>query len=173
MAAPATPSAPADFDLFLPLRSAGAMQNPYPIYSLLRSVRPALAIPVEGYTGPGVWMLTRYTDANFVLRDGRFSADRLRAHIFRENFDRLPAFLRQQGSMLRSMLVMDPPDHTRVRRLVNKAFTPRRIAKLEGRIESIVNELLDAAEARGTLELMGDFAAPRIPPRRPLRRHAP
>ena len=156
----AAPAAPADFDLFLPLRSAGAMQSPYPVYSLLRSVRPVLALPVEGYTGPGIWMLTRYADVNTALRDARFSADRLRAHIFSENLDRLPAFLRQQGTMRRSMLVMDPPDHTRVRRLVSKAFTPRRIAKLEGRIESIVNELLDGAEARGTMELMSDFAAP-------------
>ncbi len=58
------------------------------------------------------------------------------------------------------MLVMDPPDHTRLRRLVNKAFTPRRIATLENRIEAIVHELLDAAEASGSLELMSDFAAP-------------
>ncbi len=118
--------APTEFDLFLPLRSAGAMQSPYPVYSLLRSVRPVLPIPVEGYSGPGIWMLTRYADVNSVLRDGRFSADRLRADLFRENFDRLPAFLRQQGRMRRSMLVMDPPDHTRLRGLVNKAFTPRR-----------------------------------------------
>jgi cytochrome P450 len=58
------------------------------------------------------------------------------------------------------MLVIDPPDHTRLRRLVSKAFTPHRIAKLEDRIKAVVGELLDAAEARGSLELMNDFAAP-------------
>jgi len=103
---------------------------------------------------------TRFADVNTVLRDARFSADRLRAHIFRENFDRTPVFLRQQAATSRSMLVMDPPDHTRLRRLVNKAFTHRRIAMRENRIESIVSELLDAAESRGSLELMSDFAAP-------------
>ena len=125
-----TPSEAAEFDLLLPLRSTGSLENPYPVYSLLRTVRPVMRVPVPGFEGPGVWLLTRYRDVHFVLRDARFSADRLRAPLVRQNLDRLPTFLRQSAQGLRSMLVMDPPDHTRVRKLVNKAFTPRRIAAL-------------------------------------------
>jgi pimeloyl-[acyl-carrier protein] synthase len=58
------------------------------------------------------------------------------------------------------MLTMDPPDHTRVRKLVNKAFTPKRIAALRGHIESIVRELADEAQAKGTFDLIHDVAEP-------------
>jgi cytochrome P450 len=58
------------------------------------------------------------------------------------------------------MLIMDPPDHTRVRKLVNKAFTPKRIAALRGHIEEIVRELADAALAKGRFDLIHDIAEP-------------
>jgi cytochrome P450 len=58
------------------------------------------------------------------------------------------------------MLVMDPPDHTRVRGLVNKAFTPRRVASLRQHIEGIVDELLGSVAGRGTLDVIADLAAP-------------
>ena len=58
------------------------------------------------------------------------------------------------------MLFRDPPDHTRLRSLVAKAFTPRRVETLAGRVEEIVDELLEPGLARGGMELMGDFAYP-------------
>ena len=149
-----------DFDLFLPLRSAGSLENPYPIYSVIRTVRPVLEVPVPNYTGPGMWMLTRYRDIHSVLRDPRFSVERLRAPLMRDNLDRMPEFLRQSATGMRSMLIMDPPDHTRVRKLVNKAFTPKRIAALRGHIEAIVRELADEAQAKGTFDLIHDVAEP-------------
>ncbi len=151
---------PGEFDLLLPLRSAGSLENPYPIYSVIRTVRPVLQVPVPNFDGPGVWLLTRHRDVHLALRDPRFSVERMRAPLIRENLDRLPEFLRQSAQGLRSMLVMDPPDHTRVRKLVNKAFTPRRIAALRGHIEEIVRGLADAAEAAGRLDLIHDFAEP-------------
>lgn len=150
----------ADFDLFLPLRSAGSLENPYPMYSVIRTVRPVLEVPVPNYSGPGVWMLTRYRDVHSVLRDPRFSVERLRAPLMRDNLDRMPEFLRQSATGMRSMLVMDPPDHTRVRKLVNKAFTPKRVAALRGHIEAIVRELADEAQAKGTFDLIHDVAEP-------------
>lgn len=147
-------------DLLAPLRSAGSLENPYPIYSLLRSVRPVLQIPLEDFDGPGSWLLTRYEDVHSVLRDARFSADRLRAPVVRENLDRLPPFLRQTGEGLRTMLVMDPPDHTRVRKLVNKAFTPRRMEKLREHVQSIVNDCLDEMALKGRCDLIHDLAEP-------------
>jgi cytochrome P450 len=156
----ATPDAGTEFDLLLPLRSAGSLENPYPIYQLLRTLRPVMQVPVPGFDGPGVWLLTRYRDVHFVLKDPRFSADRMRAPLVRENIDRLPPFIRQSAQGLRSLLIMDPPDHTRVRKLVNRAFTPKRIGELRVRIEDIVNERLDAIAASGQTDLIHDFAEP-------------
>jgi cytochrome P450 len=149
-----------ELDLLLPLRSAGSLDNPYPIYSLLRSVRPVLEVPVPDNDGPGVWLLTRYRDVHDVLRDPRFSANRLAAPLVRDNLDRLPPFIRQSAAGLRTMLVMDPPDHTRIRKLVNKAFTPRRIASLREHIEEIVDDALDGMAAAGRTDLIHDLAEP-------------
>ena len=162
MTAPAvaTPTESAEFDLLLPLRSAGSLENPYPVYSLLRTVHPVLEVPVPDFDGPGVWLLTRYRDVHAVLSDPRFSVDRLKAPIIRKNIDRLPSFLQQSVRGLRSMLIMDPPDHTRVRKLVAKAFTPRRIAALRGRIEALVAEELDQMAERGQTDLIHDLAEP-------------
>ena len=161
-AAPSTaPEEPrAEFDLLTPLRSAGSLENPYPVYSLLRTVHPVLPVPTPDWDGPGVWLLTRYADVREVLRDPRFSADRAAAPLVKQNLDRLPAFVQQTTQGLRSMLVMDPPDHTRVRKLVNKAFTPRRIAELRPRIESLVLEELDGIEAGDRFDLIHDLAEP-------------
>ena len=159
-ASPPAPSAPAEFDLLLPLRSAGSLENPYPIYSVIRTVRPVLEVPVPGFDGPGVWLLTRYRDVHGALRDPRFSVERIRAPIVRDNLDRMPEFLRQSAQGLRSMLIMDPPDHTRVRKLVNKAFTPKRIAALRGHIEALVAELTDTALAKARFDLIRDVAEP-------------
>lgn len=160
MTTPAIPTPPAEFDLLKPLRSAGALENPYSVYGVLRTVRPVLQMPIPGYTGPGVWLLTRYRDVQFALRDPRFSVERMRAPLIRENLERLPAFIRETATSARSMLVMDPPDHTRVRKLVNKAFTPRRVAALRPRIREIVDELLDPIADQGRMELIHDFAEP-------------
>lgn len=149
-----------EFDLFLPLRSKGGLENPFAIYSLLRTVRPVMRMPVEGYDGPGVWFLTRYQDVHDALRDPRFSVDRMRATIIRENVERLPAFIQQTTQSVRSMLNMDPPDHTRVRKLVNKAFTPRRIESLRGHIEAIVDELLAPVMKARRMDVIESLAAP-------------
>jgi cytochrome P450 len=150
----------AEFDLFLPLRSRGGLENPFAIYALLRTIRPVMKMPVSAQGGPGVWFLTRYEDVHQALRDPRFSVDRLRAPIIRENLERLPPFIRQTTQGLRSMLTMDPPDHTRVRKLVNKAFTPRRIAALRSRIQQIVDDLLDPIMDQDRIDLIETLAAP-------------
>ncbi|MDJ0787304.1 MAG: cytochrome P450 [Myxococcota bacterium] len=149
-----------EIDLLLPLRSSGSLESPYPIYSLLRTVRPHLEMKVPGYDGPGVWLMTRYEDVHAILRDPRFSADRTRAPLVRDNLERLPAFVQQAAGGLRTMLVMDPPDHTRVRKLANKAFTPRRVEALRERTEAIVEERLDAIGDAERFDLIHDLAEP-------------
>ena len=62
MTSQAISTEPAEFDLLKPLRSAGSQDNPYPVYSLLRTVRPVLEMPIPDYDGPGAWLLTRYRD---------------------------------------------------------------------------------------------------------------
>jgi pimeloyl-[acyl-carrier protein] synthase len=135
--------------------------DPYPFYAALRASNPVFRLPVGEPTGPGAWLLTRHADVHAVLRDTRFSVDRRRARLVRDNLDRLPIgmALGEEGG-LRTMLVMDPPDHTRVRGLVSKAFTPRHVAALRPRIERIVEELLGAAAGHGSMDLIADFAAP-------------
>jgi pimeloyl-[acyl-carrier protein] synthase len=137
------------------------LADPYPFYAALRASNPVFRLPVGEPTGPGAWLLTRHADVHAVLRDVRFSVDRRRARLVRDNMDRLPIgmALGEEGG-LRTMLVMDPPDHTRVRGLVSKAFTPRHVTALRPRIERIVEELLGAAAARGSMDLIADFAAP-------------
>jgi cytochrome P450 len=107
-----------------------------------------------------MWMLTRYRDVHDALRDARFSVERIRAPLVRDNLTRMPEFLRQSAQGLRSMLIMDPPDHTRVRKLVNKAFTPKRIAALRAHIEALVGTLLDEAAERGRFDVIHDLAEP-------------
>jgi cytochrome P450 len=143
-----------------PLANPQLVANPYPLYRALREASPVLRLPVPGHAGAGVWLLTRYAEVQAVLRGPGFSVDRRRAAIVRENAERLPLELLGEQGGLRSMLIMDAPDHTRVRGLVSKAFTPRRVAALRPRIEAIVEELLAEAAVRGRMDAIEDFAAP-------------
>jgi len=137
------------------------LQDPYPFYKMLRNSNPVFRVPVGDADSPGLWILTRHRDVQAVLKDARFSVDRRRAAIVEQFKDRLPiaAALGEEGG-LRSMLLMDPPDHTRVRGLVSKAFTPRRVAELRPRIEAIVTTLLDSVEGGGAFDLIDQLAAP-------------
>ena len=140
------------------------VQNPYAIYALLRGANPVFRVPSPDTEGAGQFILTRYEDVQQVLRDARFSVDRGRSDFFMRNRDRLPpsivaALLGEQGG-LRSMLVLDPPDHTRIRGLVSKAFTPRQVTRLRERIAELVRELLDSVEPNGRMDVMTELAAP-------------
>jgi cytochrome P450 len=159
MAAPTASPAPGGLPAN-PLQSPELLANPYPLYRAIREASPVLRLPVPGHAGAGVWLLTRYADVQAVLRGPGFSVDRRRAEIVRENAERLPLELLGEAGGLRSMLIMDPPDHTRVRGLVSKAFTPRRVGGLRPRIEAIVDELLAPVARRGGMDVIGDFAAP-------------
>jgi cytochrome P450 len=121
-------------------------EDPYPVYRALRE-----ADPVHRSSLMGMWILTRYRDVAFVLRDPRFAADRS-GWIGFDAIDYEPP--------PRSMLSLDPPDHTRLRTLVGKAFTPRVVERLRTQVQAIVDEALDAAAERGGLELIEDLAYP-------------
>jgi cytochrome P450 len=129
--------------------------NPYALYRRLRE-----ADPVYWDERANSWVLTRYADAAPALRDARFSASG-----FMEDIGWIPEEMRPMleppvRALTRQMLFMDPPDHTRLRGLVAKAFTPRVVEGLRPAIKQIAGELLDNVQANGHMELIHDYAFP-------------
>jgi cytochrome P450 len=121
--------------------------DPYPLYRRLRELDPVHRSPA------GPWVLTRHADATAVLHDPRFSPNP--AHLHGERPQVGPRRIDTKV-----LLFLDPPDHTRIRSLVSKAFTPGRVRQLRAQVEAMVDELLDRAEERGSLELIADLAYP-------------
>ncbi|MFD3478231.1 cytochrome P450 [Streptomyces sp. NPDC058695] len=129
--------------------------DPFPFYRQLREDGPVRRAVLAG--GLEAWLVTRYEDGLAALSDSRLSSD-VRDASDPRLLERLPATERE--SMLRTMLRSDPPDHTRLRRLVSKAFTARRVAELRPRVQEITDGLLDAIVPAGKAELVEDFALP-------------
>ncbi|MEU6431031.1 cytochrome P450 [Microbispora sp. NPDC046973] len=137
------------------LWAAEFQKDPYPAYARLRA-----AAPVHRMTGPlgaDFWLVTRYEDARGALSDPRLSKEPRH----------LPEWLRRVGSASedegpsgKNMLSSDPPDHTRQRRLVSRAFTRRRIEALGPRVQQITDGLLDAMEGHEEADLIASFAVP-------------
>jgi cytochrome P450 len=125
---------------------AHALDDPYPVYDLLRAQDPLVWIPDMNR-----WMVTGYRQAVEILRHEKFSSDRSRW----DDYQLPPGLDRPPGGMF----VMDPPDHTRLRALVQQAFTPRMVERMRMRIEELAGDLLDAATGRD-VDLMGQFAGP-------------
>jgi cytochrome P450 len=128
--------------------------NPYPLYHRLRAEDPVCWDPFLK-----VWVVTRYKDVVTVLSDRRFSALRTPTpqdlvHLGLGKLSPLAEVL------VRQMLFMDPPAHTRIRSLAAKAFTPRRVERLRAHIQDIVDGLLDAVEPSGAMDVVADLAAP-------------
>jgi pimeloyl-[acyl-carrier protein] synthase len=123
--------------------------NPYPFYHALREKDPVHQSPM------GFWVLTRYDDVVMSLRDPRFGRDGF-APLLEANYGPEGA----EGNLPRSMLMRDPPDHTRLRTLVNKAFTPRVIEGMRSHIQSIVDRLLDRVQGPRTMDIIADLAYP-------------
>ena len=124
------------------------LADPYPTYHRLRAEDPVHHSPL------GFWVLTRYEDVAAVLRDPRFIKEPLAALVAARFGAEVP-----RGVGL-SMLDRDPPDHTRLRSLVSKAFTPRVVEGLRPRIQKIVDGLIAGAEAAGSMDLIEEFAYP-------------
>ena len=124
--------------------------NPYPFYARMRAETPVFPVSVP-IVGRG-WVVTRYEDVVTVVKDDRFSRDILPMVRWLPGFVRVP--------LTRQMLSQDPPDHTRLRKLVSQAFTPRRIELLRDRIQAVCDELLEAAPRTGSFDLVRDYALP-------------
>lgn len=139
------------------ITSAAFKADPYPFYARLRSEAPVYCVTLPNKQT--AWLITRYDDVTAALIDQRL----LMKHSNALSGDLpvqqhwMPGFLKPLG---RNLLLVDAPDHTRLRGLVHKAFTPRLIENMRHRIQSISNELLDAAQKRGQMDLIRDFALP-------------
>lgn len=127
-----------------------AKSTPHVFYARLRSTEPLIYIE-----GLDAWLLTTYEDALWLFKDSRFTKDRRKLSPSEEQRDET------WGTFdLRTLLMVDPPDHTRLRRLVSKAFTPRMIEHQRSHIQQITNDLLDAVQPLGAMDLIADFAYP-------------
>ena len=142
--------------VFNPLNRA-MLEDPYPFYRRLRERDPFhRSRPADGY------ILSRYDDIHAVLSERRFSSDernQRRYRRFRASNQRagIPDPYEEESA---SMLRLDPPDHTRLRTLVSKAFTPRAVERMRDRIETLIDETLRPLPRHGQLELVRDFASP-------------
>ncbi|MEU1286021.1 cytochrome P450 [Kitasatospora sp. NPDC005856] len=134
------------------LTPTSLIADPYGGYARLRADAPVHR--VVGPDGLPFWLVTRYPDVRQALADPRLALDK--AHATPGNYRgfALPPALDA------NLLNMDPPDHTRIRRLVSQAFTPRRVAALREPIERVAEQLLDAIEPLGRADLLAAYAAP-------------
>jgi cytochrome P450 len=131
--------------------------DPYPTYARWRAEAPVCRAKLPDRQV--AWLVTRYDDAVTVLKDPRFGNERDKV-LTPEQAARVPWTPGIIKVLTRTMLNLDEPDHTRLRGLVHKAFTPRLIANMLERIQSLTDELLDAVQARGRMDLIRDYALP-------------
>ena len=130
----------------------GFVQNPYAVYQRLRAEGPVSRVVMPG--GFPVWVITRYADARAALADPRLIKD------WRTLWPGNAAPDDGFASLDTHMLSTDPPDHDRLRRLVTKAFTARRIERLRPRVTEITTSLLDEMAAGDQVDLLEAFAFP-------------
>src|SRR4051794_2657633 len=132
--------------------------NPFPLYGEVRE--QGAVFPVTLADGHDAWLVVRYEEARAALNDFRLSKDMLAALASGEGVvaEGLPG-----PAFARHMLSVDPPDHTRLRRLVSSAFTPRRVEELRPRVQELIDDLLDEIAAQGPetqVDLVSGFAFP-------------
>ncbi len=134
------------------LLDPAVLADPYPLYERLRSEDPVHWDPYLH-----AWVVTRYRDVVDVLQN--FSAKRTPSpeKLAALDMEKLAPIA---AVMVRQMLFLDPPEHTRVRRLAAAAFTPRRVERLRSRIQEIAEMLVGRIGAGGTMELLDDLANP-------------
>ena len=150
MVSPAT----LQYDIWNPKTRA----NPQALYAQMRG-----EAPIHGALGPVTgrrfWFFTRYDDCVTVLKDGRFGKE-ITKHLTPEQLEGQPIGGEGFEAINRHLLELDPPDHTRLRALVHKAFTPRMIENLRPRIQQIADNLLDDIEGEREFDLLAAYGFP-------------
>jgi cytochrome P450 len=137
------------------LLSPAQREDPYPIYRAMQEKDP-----VHWSELARAWFLVKYEDISNILRDPRF---RVRGTLHKSNermgvkLDETTPFGRVTSQW---MLMVDPPDHTRLRNLINRALTPRAIEAMRPRIQELVDDLLDRVQDKGEMDVVRDLADP-------------
>lgn len=137
--------------LLLRLLDPATRADPYPVCAELRDRGP-LTLP-----GADFVVFSTYRDCDDVLRHPSSSSDHLRSTAARQMAEADPSMSREVPP---GFLFLDPPDHTRLRKLVSKAFAPKVVAGLQPEIEALVGRLLDRIAERGSFDVVADFAYP-------------
>ncbi|MFG2299293.1 cytochrome P450 [Actinacidiphila glaucinigra] len=132
--------------------------DPYPAYAWLREHSPVHRTTLP--SGVEAWLVTRYADAKQALADVRLSKNPVHhsEHAHAKGKVGIPG--ERSADLMTHLLNIDPPDHTRLRRLVSKAFTPRRVAGFAPRVQELTDRLIDGFAARGEADLIHEFAFP-------------
>jgi len=148
-------------DLNVSIAASEFKADPFPFYRRLRERAPVYRAKLPD--GQMAWLVTRYDDVVRVLTDGRFAKDAFRV-LSKEQLAASPWLAKLFTPLLlplaRHMLNRDPPDHTRLRALVQQAFSPRLVEGMRGRIQSLADELLDRVKRQGRMDLIADYALP-------------
>jgi pimeloyl-[acyl-carrier protein] synthase len=133
-------------------------EDPYQFFALLREHEPVHQTPF------GVYLVSRHADAAAIVRDPHLSTNQQNSELFRAFAEANPPTEANDMDQMNDvvMLFQDPPDHTRLRGLVSKAFTPKMIERLRDRVQQIVDERLDAVVDRGdgSMDVVADLAYP-------------
>ncbi|MBE5107528.1 cytochrome P450 [Bacillus thuringiensis] len=150
---------------FNDLNSPETMRNPILFYKKLIEQQERFFRIDDFYGMGGAWVALHYDDVVTILKDPRFIKDLRKfttphdkQNLIEENTAVSKLF--EWLMNMPNMLTVDPPDHTRLRRLVSKSFTPRMIEDLRPRIQQIADELLDNVQEQGKMEIIADFAYP-------------
>ena len=131
------------------------LSDPYPLYDLVRSENP-----VHWNESDKHWYMTRYDDVMAMLKDSRLSSNRIRAiasDLPKETQEKVTPLIDAISSF---MLQSDPPSHTRMRGLVNKAFTPHMVENMRARIQYLVDGMLDDVQGNSGMDVLADLAIP-------------
>ena len=131
--------------------------DPFPFYARLRAESPVFRVELP--TRQPAWLITRYDDVAASLKDERFVKDRGNA-LSPQQAGKQPWVPDLFKPLARNMLDVDAPDHTRLRQLVHKAFTPGLVERLRDRVQVLTEELIVEAERRGRMDLIADYALP-------------
>lgn len=142
----------------LDLTSSAFKANPYPTFALLRANDPIHRLSTSN--GQSSWLITRYTDADIVLRDERFIKNRQYGQAAEQQNHPSAAAASVDDLFALGLPRFDPPDHTRLRSLVSLSFTPRLVEQWRGRVQNITDDLIDAVASKQQMELIEEFAYP-------------
>jgi cytochrome P450 len=153
----ATRAAPAPADLGFDPWSPAFIADPYPVWRRIRERHPVL---FDERTGQ--WLITRHVDVDRLLRDRRLGRSYLHVATHEDMGRTAPPAWHEPFTTLNGngMLDREPPDHTRLRRLVLEAFTPRTVERLRDRVQAIVDGLLDGLSGAAEVDLVADYIEP-------------